>query len=790
MADRDDGDGDPFTGQIECRDGVLKMFYKRSREDGYWTELSNFSCMPRCHSVNKVAGRGQYYIFHCEMQGGGQFQVPLTLCDLDSSSKVCSVIEEYKRPHGGRLDLDRVGAGAGKAKLHRFLVSQIKKYQNSSNQLPAIVSSSTGFVSMEWKFNGNDLKANGYILGPEQVIPATQADAMAISLLNKVWIGEKGADNYVIPEGSSQISHPRKQEFINSLLIYHGCNKASVLAAIGYLFLTLHKKDLDAEGLKLGTMHVVGPQGSGKTTMGIQLKHMLPRQKTATGTYKIKHEETLSVHLLFKKVTQERWAIIQDPPAEDEKMNFFLDNYYEGKIAKTGASSKKLTGDAPSCGLLFIWPHEAACLDGASVTSMTKGFYIVHRRNSEFSYEDFAKMEKEWRDKGITGSAIFNTLLPKIDVKKICKKIEELMVTYHKHLIEAGHTKDALNEAHRLVHQYALVQAAVGQWKENTGFLISIDDLQTFFLDVCIPYILELLQKKKSGQSQEIRKGTSSAEDQLISKLRGLTDKALLYNVGIYHESEPVFGFSLNLASTSKAVETYLKSICTEKSIKAVLSMDSETMWFKRKADGHIYGKSKRIHLLLCPVSVLSEGIKDILKTRLETIIPNCESLDLTGNVKTDIDDAFGELYGLGNRTEKAKLMEFVSQLSEAEATKTHKFAESLMRKRKKSRNVLSSSSEEEVEVETKVTIENQGTEEGTDQEVETKEASEKEEETEGMTEEDETEGKDTDGRAPQQTLGTDIHGDKVSTSGNGSQKAPSPAKRTLRPKPPKNTKM
>ena len=779
MASRDDGDDEPYTGQIQCRDGVLKMFNKpRAREDGYWIELSNFSCQARYHSVNKIAGHGQYYIFDCELQGGGQFQVPLTLCDLDSSSKVCSRIEEYKRPHGGRLDLDRVGAGIGKAKLHSYLDKQIKKYQNSSHQLPAIVSSSTGFVAMEWKWNGNDLKANGYILGPDQVIPATQADAMALSLLNNVWIGEKSAESYVIPEGSNQITHPRKQEFITSLLNYHGCNKASVLAGIGYVFLTLHKKDLDTEGLKLGAMHVLGPQSSGKSTMGTQLKFMLPRQKTRTGTIKIKHDETLSVHLLFKKVQEERWAIIQDPPGEDEKMNFFLDSYYEGKIAKTGASSKKPSGDVPSCGVLFIWPHESACLDGASVTSMTKGLYIVHRKNSDFSFEDFAKLEKEWKEKAVSGPSIFNTLLQKIDLKKLCRKVEEIMVTYHKHLIEAGYTKDALNEAHRLVYQYALVQAAVGQWKENTGFLISTDDVETYFLDVCIPYILELLQKKKSGHNHDIKKGTS-AEDQLISKIRGLTDKALLYNIGIYHDNEPVFGFSLNLASTSKAVETYLTSISTEKSIKAVLSLDSEEMWYKRKADGHIYGKSKRIVLLLCPVSVLSEGIRNILKTRLEAIIPNCESLDLTGNVKAEIDDAFGELYGLGKRTEKAKLMDACSALTEAEAQKTHKFVENLMRKRKNQRNVLSSSSEEEV------IIEKQGTEEATE-EGETKQG----EETESMTEQDETKGKDEEDQSEtDQTSGTDNHGDKASTSEKDSPKAPSPAKRTLRSKATKDTK-
>ena len=50
MGDHDDGDGDFFSGQIESRDGCLKMYSKpKSREDGYWVELSNFSMSPRHH---------------------------------------------------------------------------------------------------------------------------------------------------------------------------------------------------------------------------------------------------------------------------------------------------------------------------------------------------------------------------------------------------------------------------------------------------------------------------------------------------------------------------------------------------------------------------------------------------------------------------------------------------------------------------------------------------------------------------------------------------------------------
>ena len=603
------------------------------------------------------------------------------------------MIEEYKKPVGGRLDLDRVGAGVGKAKLHRFLISQIKKYKNSSNQLPAIVSSTTGFVNVEWKWNGNELKAKGYVLGPDMVIPATQADAMAFSLLNKIWIGGKNVDNYVFPQGGIPITHAKQQDFLNSLFEYHGCNKASVLAAIGYMYLTLHKKDLVGEGINLGVMHLLGPMGAGKTTLGIHMSHILPHQKTDSGTIKPKKEDSLSVHLLFKKVTDERWTCVQDPPAVDLKMNFFLDSYFEGKIAKTGASSKKTCGESPSCGLLFIWPHESACLEAASATSLTKGFYVVHRRNTDWSYDDFSRLDKAWREESSSGPTIFNSLLHKLDLKELTKKTEELMTLYHNKLCEAGYSKEALNEAQRLVQQYALVEAAVVQWREATGFMIPLNDLQSLFTDICIPYILDLLKQKKSGHSQGAMGGTP--EDQLVTHLKSLSSKAFLNNLGFFQENaESHVGFSLNLTGISKAVETYLRSLSIKKTVKPVLSLESEELWFKRKPEGHVYGMSKRILLYICPMSALPEGIKEIIKAKLEEIIPEECDLDISGNVKAQMDEVFGKFYTSDKHTLKRELMNMVGKLTEAEANKTKKFISRL--KRRRHGGLTSSSSSEE----------------------------------------------------------------------------------------------
>ena len=120
--------------------------------------------------------------------------------------------------------------------------------------------------------------------------------------------------------------------------------------------------------------------------------------------------------------------------------------------------------------------------------------------------------------------------------------------------------------------------------------------------------------------------------------------KHVFSHVGIFHneaQEHAEFGFSLHLASTSKAVEMYLQAISSDKISKNVLSGQSEEMWFKRKAKGHVYGLSKRILLYVCPLPVLPNGIKEVLKARIETIMPGEVTVDMDGNVKAQMDKAF-----------------------------------------------------------------------------------------------------------------------------------------------------
>lgn len=710
---------DNYRGKIECRDGILKVFFRpKGKTEGMWLRLSNFTMSPRYHSINKIPGRSEFTIFHAQVQNGEEFFAPYTMSDLDNSQKAFAVIEKLKEPFGGQLDMDRIGPGATKAKLHDFLIRSIENYQRSANKMAAIVTVSTGFLTLELE----DQTLEGYCIGPQVVLPTSKGDSAVLKLLPKIQLpyavgGPKNFENFIHPESIAQSEEKRLEqgEFIKCLQKYHGQNAASPIATLIYVWLMNRKKDLEKHRIKMGVLNVVGKVATGKSTLRANLEAIFPKQPS--GLDKI--EKTLSVHKLFTKVTEERWSLVQDPPAnlkspaEIQKMNFFCDNYYENKIEETGAS-RNINGEQPAMGLILIWPNEDANLFKANMTAITKGLYLVHERN----FADFAQLEREWQEKSKCAPGIFHTLLAKPDMERLKTSVDEILAAYHEILREKGYTEEILNITNRLLEQYATIQAGCIQWTENTNFDISIDELQKYFVEKCIPYVLHVIKGKQCDESGAKTMLRYPPEEQLIEKLRNMSEKEFLCHIGIYQElGEPHFGFSLDLVNMSKGVEALVKSISTSKGLKAALSRESTQLWFKRKTAGCHYGKFRRVQMYVCPVSAIPDALRDTIKEKLLSLMPNTEELDMYGNVKADMDHAFGEIYGTEDqaiRSVKHKLIDLVSKLSEKDAEKAYRFAENLVRKRQNlSTGTISSGlSESEVEESTSKRGKHEGGEE------------------------------------------------------------------------------
>lgn len=703
----DHDDREPFPGKIMNRDGKLKIYSKARGQvpsgqassgqapSGYWKEVSNFSLRMKHHSANKVPGEGRFFIFEATMddEDGATFLVPFTLAQLDSNQAAYAVLAAAKKPFGGVIFTEKIGRCSG-GSLNGFLMSCVKKYQRSGDKAPALVLKKTGFIDVE--IEGRKIQA--YTIGPNVVLPTSAGDVDAIKQMKKVWIGDKTVQDYDLPMDFNC----NAQSFLDEVQRYHGPNRSSPIAAICYSWLTMHKQALAANGLKIGILQVVGDVSVGKSTLRAQLEEILPKIRTDGGNV-TKIEDTISFFKLHKKITESRWVFIQDPPPpvkeakEVERLNSFGDCYYENKCAVTSAS-KHNTGDKPDCGVIFVWPHEFASLHNVNRTYLTKGVFLVHTRNDA----DFEKLEQAWRKEMDLAPAIFLTFLQPPDMKKLVSIASKLRTNYHKALREKDFDEEILNESSRVIDQYTLLHAAAHLWKNMTGYDFDVDAVGDFFLEICIPYVMNVIQEKKSAGKG--KSGVSSPEKYLTSKISNLSDRDFLANIAILHENhESHFGFSHIFHSESKVVEKYLQTMSSTHGVKAVLHKDSDLNWFKRTAikgyDGHYYGKSNRLNVFVCPVSKIPEAIKQAIKTRLDGIFPCVRDDDITENLRSKIDSAFDDLYHPQKNKErishKAQLMNTIDKhITEEDAKLIQKYTNNLLKKRKRDSNKQHSSDE------------------------------------------------------------------------------------------------
>ena len=68
-----------------------------------------------------------------------------------------------------------------------------------------------------------------------------------------------------------------------------------------------------------------------------------------------------------------------------------MDQFFENKTEIKGGAKKGASRHQPACGGIFIWPHEERLLGKFSLTSITKGLFLLHNRNN-YPYETFVDL--------------------------------------------------------------------------------------------------------------------------------------------------------------------------------------------------------------------------------------------------------------------------------------------------------------------------------------------------------------------------------------------------------------
>ena len=606
---------------IENVDGEMKMVKRNGHQ-----KISNFTMVCNMHALNEE----DTYIFECQLKTSGvKFKVPITLPDLDTNEKACSKIVKCKDNVGGWLDLDQIRKNA---RINHFMLNMIENYEKSSLKKGVLVLRNQGFISCSTQDNE---KIHVYCLGPDEVLPVSQNSEVCIHSIEKVWLGDSDATNFVMPK---QIGNDANG-FIKALHNYHGCNHSSPLAVIAYAWLSLHRSAIYEKGMKLGIIHAIGEMCTGKSTLAKQIQHILPKIKTSEGLF-TKEDETMSIYKLKSFMCQSRHLVIQDPPyCSFHKMNEFLDLYYENRTSQSRTTKNIMFGQTtPSCGGLFVWPNEEAFLLGASNSALTKGIFLYFKKNN-FTAEDFRNFDINLQEKKSSAPHIFLSLIQKPNLNYLEEESHKIMQTYIETL-----TPKINHINNRLLQQYSLIHAASKQFIENIGLSPDIlNDMQNYFLDTCIPFVLKKLEK---NVLEEKIRDTKEPEVLFINKLKELNEKNFMCHVGWYWKGESMIGFSCQLIDSNSVFKSFIQNIFQVKKKQRVLSEGSGELWFKRAVNGDIYGKSRKILMYIFPVTKLDKypKIKELISSKLSKIMGS-SSIELSSNIKKKLDDLFDNIY-------------------------------------------------------------------------------------------------------------------------------------------------
>ena len=684
MAD-DPGDDEYYSGQMQNRHGMLMMYIKnRSGDSGRWVKIANFTLIPKFHSINEVDGSGSFMIFEAKVKDGATFYVPMEAKDLDSNSDVLSVIDPLKRPYNGTIDKEWLGRGPTKAKLNRFLDLLIKKYkEDPTNQSGAIVMKSSGFIHMKI----NNVRVTAYCLGPDSVVPVDQDHEPEVDAMPKIWIGPLQAEKFVLPPNTGL----DVKKFLQCAVQYHGINGASPLCALGYSWLMMFKPQLHSRGIKVGLLHVLGHVGTGKSMLRAMIARAMPRQQTKEGL-EVKEEPTLSVYSLQQMITFHRHVIVQDPPiADHDGMNKFMDQFFENKTEIKGGAKKDASRQQPACGGIFIWPHEDQRLGKFSLTSITKGLFLLHNRNN-YTCERFVELEKAWKDEIPSAAGLFRHLLRTPDFGKLEREADALVVQYHQEL-KSNYSQETLNENNRVLKQYAVMAVATQMLMEYLQFTAEQAHIDQYIRKTCIPYVFGIIEERKKRNMTFV----GSPEDKLVRVIENLSDHEFLCKVTAPEKNKNVhcIGFVQSIYAGCKDMKAFICSLSTEQARKAVLSAESPELWFKRDSSSHLYGKSSRLEVHLCPISNLPSRLREALTAKFQDLLPDSPNLNLSQNIKKLMDDTFSEMY-LAQRGPRGRLEKSLAKLNDAETKEVEKFVEKLILKRKSVVTDDESSSNEE----------------------------------------------------------------------------------------------
>ena len=603
-------------GDVRERDGNTFVFIKGSQ----YTKVTNFTMRIDHHGT--MEDRSEAFILSCQKQDNSIFTVPLHMSDLDSFNHLYSKILKF-RPSDSQIMRD-IGQ---RGKIHCYIDSLIKKYLNQDAKAAMYLIQRTGF------HNIGDLGDTLYVVGPEQIIPASPNMANVFQETQMLWIGSKGTLNSKVGPCLSigQIVH-----ILGQMKDYHKDNMGSFLMLLAYYKISTHRHQLLQQcGINMPSLHIIGDISTGKSHLGEHFRCLMPYIENSNGTAHLKRDDSPTETVVNDELNMEGPPLLYDPALNlsSTAMNKLSDNIYQGVLHRTkhtiGGNQKVARG------LVQIHAHENASLPGLLPTALTKSVLSVHHRQVSPDLEEMEEIHQSFVKNFEQHSGFFHVIVLPLDTEAITNDKNNFALKMTEEL-NGQYKMEVLKTSGRAMDNYALIMAGLKDLFKTMDLPQHLCDtyekeLYSFIVTRCIPRTIDALL---SADPKIGLIGGAFPKEAMIKEiclaLNALSWREFFQTVSMTRNSLHI---AKDLFSKSKGMKLRDSVSLMENSFTLTrchfLSRDSEVDWFKRstnKLDSRgshcIYGDSSKKLGFVIPFPKVWPSVHELVLGKCVEVLP------------------------------------------------------------------------------------------------------------------------------------------------------------------------
>jgi hypothetical protein len=192
---------------------------------------------------------------------------------------------------------------------------------------------------------------------------------------------------------------------------------------------------------------------------------------------------------------------VQDPPVDDfKKLKNVFDDLYENRLPVNQVNAARFENNTVHSSLLVVWKNEDRGLFHFDMTCLTKTLILKHLRQEDTTEAELHGMKNSCDVILPLPCTLFETFVREIDFECLKATVANIKMEYSASL---GESHPEMKGCPRIIDTYALVHAATVMWfdQQNWGMQEMVNAaVQDFFLDTCIPWLIDRIGKEQARQ--------------------------------------------------------------------------------------------------------------------------------------------------------------------------------------------------------------------------------------------------------------------------------------------------